>query len=649
MTNSSEFFKKLKKVDGGYQITLDDGSVIVGSQISDIIRQMMKKSNDEPSFKKISLPDNLKYFVPRHQIKTMASSDEFEDIANELSKIFEMMPKTYEQDGKGDNAKVYLHYFYGDSHWYIIEKDSEKEQLQMFGYAVLNGDLENAELGYISFDELNENNVELDFHFDIDTLGNIKKELNQRYTYARGGKLKKYDYVPNRNIESLELTKGNKTVDVDGADVIDGVYVKKGKYAKGGGAKMGKMARGGKVGDFEVGQSVTISRYNDNENYADYVGKELVITHKAVNRREHRGFDESMTGQGLYDFVVRQTGEEVPFSLYDYEIEQYAKGGGVMENKYAIYELAFGQPYNFYNEEQDKFIWSEPTKATLFTKKEAENKRAELLKPRIEYYQRTGKNYQELHIGDLFEKGILNKYANGGGVGEEKEYVVTLQHLDSGELIKFNVMGTNEDNAIDNAYMETDLNQPYEIYSVKKMANGGGVGKGYKGVRISHYKVGNKIFIDYMDAMEYCDENNISYDEIINTKEYARGGMSEHGLKTGDKITGRSGSTGVKLYNKNRKESGIVNLDKGIRKTNSYGKKEPTIVRGFVDDEPYEFKKGGSMYSRNASKSKNIIKKPIKKKKKKEPTIVRGFVDDEPYEFKKGGSIHSSLMDDFFN
>lgn len=81
-----------------------------------------------------------------------------------------------------------------------------------------------------------------------------------------------------------------------------------------------------------------------------------------------------------------------------------------MENPsktYSVYELAFGQPYNFYNEEENKFIWGEPTKATLYTKEEAEMKRKELLQPRIDTYQRTGKNYKEIHIGDLYKKNIL--------------------------------------------------------------------------------------------------------------------------------------------------------------------------------------------------------------------------------------------------
>lgn len=80
------------------------------------------------------------------------------------------------------------------------------------------------------------------------------------------------------------------------------------------------------------------------------------------------------------------------------------------ENKtYAVYELRFGQPYNFYNEEQDKFIYSEPTKATLYTKEEAETVRRKLLEPRVDYYQKTGNNYQEIHVGDLFKKRILKE------------------------------------------------------------------------------------------------------------------------------------------------------------------------------------------------------------------------------------------------
>lgn len=37
---------------------------------------------------------------------------------------------------------------------------------------------------------------------------------------------------------------------------------------------------------------------------------------------------------------------------------------------------------------------------------------------------------------------------------------------------------------------------------------------------MNHYKVNDKVFIDYMDAFEYCCINNINTELIIKTKEY---------------------------------------------------------------------------------------------------------------------------------
>ena len=35
---------------------------------------------------------------------------------------------------------------------------------------------------------------------------------------------------------------------------------------------------------------------------------------------------------------------------------------------------------------------------------------------------------------------------------------------------------------------------------------------------ISHYKIKDALFVDYMDAIDHCDQNNYSYNEIIKTK-----------------------------------------------------------------------------------------------------------------------------------
>jgi hypothetical protein len=117
------------------------------------------------------------------------------------------------------------------------------------------------------------------------------------------------------------------------------------------------------------------------------------------------------------------------------------EGLGDSSKTYAVYELSFGQPYNFYNEEENKFIWADAKKATLYTKEEAELKRRELLKPRVDNYQKTGENYKEIHTGDLYKKNILkeNKNPMFEGLGDGpldklfyKEYPKT-----KNEILKF--------------------------------------------------------------------------------------------------------------------------------------------------------------------------------------------------------------------
>ena len=67
-----------------------------------------------------------------------------------LSKI----PRLYETEGVELKDKlVYLHFFIGSSDWYITEFDGEDT---FWGYAILNGDDQMAEWGYVSFTELKE-------------------------------------------------------------------------------------------------------------------------------------------------------------------------------------------------------------------------------------------------------------------------------------------------------------------------------------------------------------------------------------------------------------------------------------------------------------------------------------------------------------
>jgi hypothetical protein len=134
----------------------------------------------------------LRDFIGKSQLACVASAmrgeerQYFYDKMVELAALIKAMPHTYQQDGKGENAIVSLHYFTGRCDWFITEKDmgcaddlpgrgSAPAQHQAFGWADL-GDRQCAELGYISIVELLACGAELDFHFKPKTLAQAKKE-----------------------------------------------------------------------------------------------------------------------------------------------------------------------------------------------------------------------------------------------------------------------------------------------------------------------------------------------------------------------------------------------------------------------------------------------------------------------------------------
>lgn len=136
----------------------------------------------------------LRHFIGHDQLAVMSQglmgeeSQHFADKFVEFAERINAMPKTYDQDGRGDGAAVTLHYFLSGCDWWIIEKDCGSDndepeergkQLQAFGYACL-GNPADAELGYISIAELIENGAELDLHFQPTTLAKVKRELQHR-------------------------------------------------------------------------------------------------------------------------------------------------------------------------------------------------------------------------------------------------------------------------------------------------------------------------------------------------------------------------------------------------------------------------------------------------------------------------------------
>ncbi len=130
---------------------------------------------------------NLNNFIGHNQLSVMKRNcrgeegQYFRDMIKTLKKTIATMPKTYETDGQGDEAIATLHYFNSSSDWYIVERDAgspddevQGVQAQAHGFAVLNGDYECAESGYISIQELIENGVELDLYYKPQTIAQIK-------------------------------------------------------------------------------------------------------------------------------------------------------------------------------------------------------------------------------------------------------------------------------------------------------------------------------------------------------------------------------------------------------------------------------------------------------------------------------------------
>ena len=136
---------------------------------------------------------NLNQFIGRDQLSVMqmnCNGEEgayFKTMIEHLKNKIATMPKTYETDGQGDDAMVSLHYFKNGSDWYIVERDagsSDDEvqgvQAQAFGFACLNGDYENAELGYISITELIRLGVELDLYYKPERIGDVKARYESK-------------------------------------------------------------------------------------------------------------------------------------------------------------------------------------------------------------------------------------------------------------------------------------------------------------------------------------------------------------------------------------------------------------------------------------------------------------------------------------
>lgn len=121
-------------------------------------------------------------FIPEFERNAMGGGP-----VQKAAKMFRDTPPLGATEGQPEEvAKVALHYFGGNSDWYIKELDLETGEA--FGFAVLNGDTENAEYGYINLRELAKSNyAQLDLYWDANTtMLDIKKKHDIEPNTHRG-------------------------------------------------------------------------------------------------------------------------------------------------------------------------------------------------------------------------------------------------------------------------------------------------------------------------------------------------------------------------------------------------------------------------------------------------------------------------------
>lgn len=113
----------------------------------------------------------LQYRTLREFILQSEESDFFATTVDEVANIVADTPDLYSQENAGEKAIVRLHYFLGNYDAWITELNLGTGEA--FGKASFEGASE-AEYGYISLQELFDNNVELDLYWTPKPIGEIK-------------------------------------------------------------------------------------------------------------------------------------------------------------------------------------------------------------------------------------------------------------------------------------------------------------------------------------------------------------------------------------------------------------------------------------------------------------------------------------------
>jgi hypothetical protein len=139
---------------------------------------------DEPPEQKkerVKMSGFLKMLTPKSQFFAMLEEWEAHAGAIErMNEIVDKMPRLHETDSKEFKGRhpLALHYFLGGCDWYISEWDRGDN---LFGYVILNNDVETSAWGYISLSELL--HIESEFYKKSDVYRTAVMQLDYQYPY----------------------------------------------------------------------------------------------------------------------------------------------------------------------------------------------------------------------------------------------------------------------------------------------------------------------------------------------------------------------------------------------------------------------------------------------------------------------------------
>jgi len=129
---------------------------------------------------------------------------------------------------------IHLHFFIGDCDWYIAEYDGKD---MFWGFAVLNGDLQNAEWGYVPFGELKEIKVNgwLEVDCEVEEAWRVRKaseiaRIRMANGWMKENKATNRIEVGDSQHSSMEVSHGHGKASGDGGSSPSGRHCRRGVH-----------------------------------------------------------------------------------------------------------------------------------------------------------------------------------------------------------------------------------------------------------------------------------------------------------------------------------------------------------------------------------------------------------------------------------